>query len=142
MNYLNPTREAFDSFKSLPRDTPINMLNLLRYHEMAEYPEGHPLAGNGWTGRQAYAEYGKTSGPIFQRVGGAIVWRGKWEAMVTGPDDKHWEDAFVAAYPNAGCFLEMITDPEYQKAVVNRGAAILDSRLIRFAPGEGGDGFG
>ena len=142
MKYLNPTREAFDFFKLLPRDTPIHMLNLLRYREQAEYPEGHPLAANGWTGRRAYAEYGKTSGPIFQRVGGMIIWRGKWEAMVTGPEDMHWEDAFVAAYPNAGCFLEMITDPAYQKAVVNRSAAVLDSRLIRFAPGEGGDGFG
>lgn len=141
MNYLNPTREAFDFFKSLPRDTPINMLNLLRYRDLAEYPEDHPSAANGWTGREAYAEYGRTSGPIFSLVGGTIIWRGIWEAMVTGPGDKLWEDAFVAAYPNAGAFLEMITDPEYQKAVVHRSAAILDSRLMRFAPGESGGTF-
>lgn len=140
--YLNPTREAFDFFKSLPRDTPIHMLNLIRYREKAEYPEDHPLAAKDWTGRQAYAEYGRTSGPIFARVGGRIVWRGKWEAMLTGPDDKHWENAFIAAYPNAAAFLEMITDPDYQKAVINRSAAVLDSRLIRFAPGKVGEGFG
>ncbi len=36
----------------------------------------------------------------------------------------------------------MIKDADYQVAVVNRTAALLDSRLIRFKPGEGGDGFG
>ena len=142
MRYINPTRQAFDFFKSLPRDRPIHMLNLLQYRDVAEYPDDHVNAGKGWTGRRAYEEYGATSGPIFQRVGGTIVWRGAWEAMVTGPADKQWDDAFVAQYPHAGAFLEMITDPQYQEAVVNRGAAILDSRLIRFAPGAAGNGFG
>jgi hypothetical protein len=36
----------------------------------------------------------------------------------------------------------MIKDAEYQKAVVNRTAALVDSRLVRFAPGEAGEGFG
>ncbi len=141
-HYLNPTRESFDFFKSLPRDTPIHMLNLLRYHDFAQYPDGHDNGDKGWSGRRAYEEYGKTSGPIFQRVGGTIAWRGQMEAMVTGPDNKDWDDAFVAVYPHAGCFLEMVTDKEYQEAVVNRGAALVDSRLMRFAPGKAGGGFG
>lgn len=141
MNYLNPTRAAFDLFKSLPRDQPIHMLNLLRYRELADYPAGHSNAGKGWSGREAYREYGKASGPIFSRVGGSIVWRGNFMGMVTGPDEQEWEDGFVAAYPNAGAFLEMITDPDYRNAVVNRSAAVIDSRLMRFSPGEGGQGF-
>ncbi|HAV79652.1 MAG TPA: DUF1330 domain-containing protein, partial [Erythrobacter sp.] len=36
---------------------------------------------------------------------------------------------------------EMIKDPEYQQAVVNRTAALVDSRLMRFTPGEAGEGF-
>ena len=35
----------------------------------------------------------------------------------------------------------MIKDEEYQRAVVNRTAALEDSRLVRFKPGEGGKGF-
>ncbi len=64
-NYVDPTRAAFDVFKSLPRDTPINMLNLVRYRDLAAYPDGHEHAGKGWTGARAYEEYGTTSGPIF-----------------------------------------------------------------------------
>ncbi len=140
--YIDPSPANFAAFKDLPRDEPIHMLNLLLYRDEAEYPEGHALHGNGWSGRRAYEEYGKTSGPIFSRVGGTIVWRGAFQTMVTGPDERAWHDGFVAEYPNSGAFFEMIKDAEYQKAVVNRTAALSDSRLIRFKPGEAGGGFG
>jgi uncharacterized protein (DUF1330 family) len=137
--YIDPSREAFDLFKSLPRDVPINMLNLLKFNEWAQYPADHPSAVHGWSGTHAYQEYGKTSGPIFQRVGGSIVWRGEMEAMVIGPADQHWDMTFIARYPDSAAFLEMVTDPEYRKAVVNRQAAVKTSRLIRFKPLDGGD---
>ena len=140
-SYIDPSPANFQAFKDLPRDEPIHMLNLLEYREQAEYPEGHEHVGKGWSGRRAYEEYGKTSGPIFRRVGGTIVWRGSFQTMVTGPDAKRWHDGFIAYYPNAGAFFEMIKDPEYQQAVVNRTAALVDSRLMRFTPGEAGEGF-
>ncbi|WP_095011164.1 DUF1330 domain-containing protein [Tsuneonella mangrovi] len=140
-NYIDPSRANFEAFKALPRDEPIHMLNLLNYREHAEFPNGHPNADKGWSGRRAYEEYGKTSGPIFRRVGGKIVWRGAFQAMVTGPETIHWDDGFVAEYPDSAAFFEMIKDPDYQLAVVNRTAALVDSRLIRFKPGEGGGGF-
>jgi uncharacterized protein (DUF1330 family) len=140
--HIDPSPANWKAFKDLPRDEPIHMLNLLLYRETAEYPEGHEHAGKGWSGQRAYEEYGRTSGPIFSRVGGRIVWRGTFETMVTGPEVREWHDGFVAEYPHAGAFLEMVTDPDYQQAVVNRTAALLDSRLVRFKPGEPGEGFG
>ncbi len=70
-----------------------------------------------------------------------MVWRGAFQTMVTGPEAKRWHDGFIAQYPNSGAFFEMIKDPEYQQAVVNRTAALVDSRLMRFTPGEAGEGF-
>ena len=140
--YIDPSRTNFEAFKDLPRDEPIHMLNLLQYRDMADYPDGHEHAEKGWSGRRAYEEYGKTSGPIFRRVGGSIVWRGVFETVVTGPEAMHWHDGFVAQYPNAGSFFEMIKDADYQKAVVNRTAALNDSRLVRFKPSKVGEGFG
>lgn len=140
-SYIDPTRAAFDTFKALPRDTPIHMLNLVRFREQAAYPEGHSHATRGLSGAEAYAEYGRTSGPIFTRLGGVVVWRGQLEAIVTGPADEHWDAAFVAQYPNAGAFLAMVTDADYKLAVVHRQAAVLTSRLERFAPLPVGAGF-
>ncbi|MGB3806382.1 MAG: DUF1330 domain-containing protein [Erythrobacter sp.] len=140
--YIDPSPVNFQAFKDLPRDEPIHMLNLVLYRDEAEYPDGHEHAGKDWSGRRAYEEYGRTSGSIFRRVGGSIVWRGAFQTMVTGPEDRVWHDGFVAQYPNAGAFFEMIKDEDYQKAVVNRTAALEDSRLVRFAPGNAGEGFG
>ena len=135
--YIDPERDQFEAFKALPRDEPILMLNFLRFRDKADYPDGREASG-----AEAYAAYGRDSGPIFRRVGGEIVWRGKPELMVIGPSDKHWDLVFVARYPTAGAFLEMVTDPDYREAVKHRQAAVLDSRLIRVAEAAGGGGFG
>ena len=133
--HVDPERAQFDAFKALPRDTKIHMLNLVRFKDKATYPADHPLAGKGLSGAEAYANYGQDSGPVFQRVGGSIVWRGSMEAMLIGPDGEKWDAMFVAEYPNSGAFMEMVTDPVYRQAVVHRQAAVETSRLIRTAPG-------
>ena len=142
MGSIDPERSQFDAFKALPRDQPIHMLNLVRVRELAAYPDGHPNAGKGMSGREAYRAYGRDSGPVFQRVGGRQIWAGRPEVVVTGPLDELWDIAFIAAYPGAGAFLEMITDPVYREAVKHRQAGVEDSRLIRMAPLSPGGLFG
>lgn len=132
--YRDTERAQFEIFKSLPRDTPVNMLNLVRFHEVAEYPAGHPLAAQKLTGAQAYAHYGAASGPVLARVGGSILWRGGFEVSLIGPPDEAWDTMFIAQYPTSAAFLAMVTDPEYQLAVVHRQAAVMDSRLVRTSP--------
>src|SRR5690606_12508254 len=125
-----------DRFATLPRDEPIQMLNLLRFADVARYPQDHEHADKGWSGRRAYREYSRASGSVFARVGGVILWRGVFQHMVIGPPTERWDDGFVAQYPSAPAFLEMIGDPDYRSAVVNRTAALLDSRLVHFSPRE------
>ena len=132
MTYIDPSRQNFARFKSLPRDTPIRMLNLVRYKAEATYPEGHVNAGKGMSGREAYAEYHKAIAPILARLGAAMVWQGAFECVVTGPAAWPWDDTFVMGYPNSAAFLEMVTDLEYRQHVAHRTAAIEDSRLVRF----------
>jgi len=124
--YVDPEREQFDAFKALPRDETVAMLNLLRFREKAAYEDGREA-----TGAEAYAAYGRESAPVFRRVGGEILWRGRPDVMLIGPADKQWDLVFIARYPTAAAFLEMVTDPAYREAVKHRQAAVLDSRLIR-----------
>ena len=140
--HIDPTRAQFDAFKDLPRDQPIEMLNLVRFRDAAAYPADHPLADQGLTGAEAYQNYGAETGPILAKVGGEILWRGVFETTLIGPTDELWHASFIARYPNAGAFLAMVTDPEYQKAVVHRQAAVLTSRLIRHASTTEGATFG
>lgn len=131
--YIDPDRAQFDAFKDLNRDTALNMLNLVKFNELANYPGDHVLARDGLTGAQAYENYGQHSAPVLAKVGGSILWRGQFEATLIGPTDEAWDAMFIAHYPNAHAFLAMISDPDYQKAVVHRQAAVKTSRLIRSA---------
>jgi uncharacterized protein (DUF1330 family) len=140
--YIDPEREAFDAFKALPRDEPIWMLNLVRFRQRAIYPAGHADEAENRTGAEAYAAYGRASGPVFARLGGSIAWRGAMQTMLIGPQSEHWDTVFIAHYPNAGAFLAMIVDPEYRLAVVHRQAAVETSRLIRCQQLDGAGGFG
>ena len=138
MTHIDPERAAFEAFKALPRDEPVEMLNLISLHERAAYRDGREISG-----AHAYRLYGETSAPVFQRVGGRILWRGKPRCVLIGPADEHWDLAFIAAYPSASAFLAMVTDPVYQsEAVPHRRAAVRDSRLIRNAPAGAGSAFG
>jgi uncharacterized protein (DUF1330 family) len=134
MSAVDPTRAQFDAFKALPRDTPIQMLNLIRLKPLADYPDDHPDHGKGVSGLDAYRAYGRTCAGIFARVGLRQVWAGRPETVVTGPADERWDLAFIAEYPNAAAFLAMVTDPTYRENVKHRTAAVEDSRLIRLAP--------
>ncbi len=126
MVHVDPNREQFEAFKNLPRDMPLNMLNLVSLKEVAIYEDGRQTSG-----AEAYAAYGRESGPILKRVGGRILWRGKPATMLIGPEAEKWDIAFIAYYPTAHAFLEMVTDPDYKKAVKHRQAAVADSRLLR-----------
>ena len=142
MAHIDPDREAWEVFKSLPRDQPIHMLNLIRLKPKAEYPPDHPDHGRDLSGLDAYRAYGRTSAPIFQRLGGRQVWVGKPQVMVTGPQSEAWDLAFIAEYPSADAFIQMVRDREYREHVKHRTAGVADSRLLRLAPLEPGDGFG
>jgi uncharacterized protein (DUF1330 family) len=143
MAYIDPDREAWELFKSLPRDQPIQMLNLVKLKPRADYPAGHPDHGRDLTGLDAYRAYGRTTAHIFARVGGRQVWAGRPQVTVTGPASEAWDLAFIAEYPTSEAFIAMVRDPEYRDLVAHRTAGVADSRLLRLDPvAEPGEGFG
>jgi uncharacterized protein (DUF1330 family) len=142
MSYIDPDRQAWEIFKNLPKDEPIQMLNLVKLKPLAEYPEDHPDHGKGLTGLDAYRAYGRTTAPIFARLGGRQIWAGKPQVMVTGPQSEAWDLAFIAEYPSSEAFIAMVRDPEYRQLVAHRTAGVEDSRLLRLAPVTPGEGFG
>ena len=134
MNYVDPSAEGWAAFKDLPRDRPIHMLNFVRYRDLAEYPAGHPCAQLGWSGQRAYEEYVSRLKVFLAPVGAGMVWDSPFECVVTGPQPFEWDKVFVMGFPSADAFFAMITAPEYKADIVpHRSAAVLDSRLVRYA---------
>ena len=73
MTHIDPTRAQFDAFKGIDRDQPIEMLNLVRFRDLANYPGDHVLARDGLSGADAYQLYGKHSAPALDKVDGDLT---------------------------------------------------------------------
>ena len=131
---VNPTREAFKAIFGLPLDQPVLMLNLLRFKPQAEYAPDDPEHGQpSVSGAEAYARYSAAATPIFDRVGGSQVWIGKPELTLIGPAEETWDLAFIARYPTAQSFVDMLREPDTHRASRLPTSPPADSRLVRCA---------
>ena len=137
MAYVDPTKETFAAFRAQERPGPVHMLNLLRFHKVAQYADGREVSG-----AEAYRAYAAESGPVLEALGGRQVWLGVPELTLIGPEEERWDLAFIAEYPSVQAFVSMLRDPVYREAVKHRQAAVADSRLIRMQPQIPGTRFG
>jgi uncharacterized protein (DUF1330 family) len=127
--HVDLTRERYNVLRESPREGAVHLLNLLRLRDRADYADGREASGV-----DAYQAYGRISEPVLARHGARIVWEGRFEQVLIGPDEEGWDLHFVAEYPTLAAFIEVLRDPLYREAATHRKAATLDSRLIRLAP--------
>lgn len=120
------SEQTWRAFRADSRPGPIHMLNLIRLRDTAEYPDGRHA-----TGLEAYAEYSRLSAAAAQANGMRIVWRGRFEMMVVGPETECWDICFVAEYPSVDAFVNLMRHPDYRAAMAHRQAGVIDSRLVR-----------
>lgn len=134
MGTVEPSAERLQAFlEGAEDDAPVVMVNLLRYHEQALYPEG--FAAEPCSGREAYGRYGVVAVRRIASVGGRLIWLGSAQATVIGPDAERWDDVVLVEYPSRQKFIEMVSQPEYLAVAPHRTAALEDSRLIATSPG-------
>lgn len=123
-NALEPNDEQMAGFAEPDDGQAIYMLNLLKYREKAEYPDGRDAE---LSGRDAYARYAEGVVECLAMVGGSIVFSGAARRLVLGELDKAdelWDDVAIAMYPSRKAMLEMMMSPEYQAIVEHRSAGL------------------
>lgn len=109
---------AFDAFLADDDDTPVVMLNLIRFQ-----PDG---------GRDRYLQYLSMAEPILARFGAKILFGGDGRPVLTTGDARAWEATVLVQYPRRSVFKAMVNDPEYQKAFEVGRSAIADIVLQPF----------
>ena len=114
--------------RDTPPDTPIAMLNLLRFRSVAQYPSGSGHAP--CLGVEAYARYIAHAAPAASAVGGELLYRASAVACPVAPPDERWDEVLLARYPSVAAFFSMVMAPDYQAHSIHRTAALLDARLI------------
>lgn len=128
MHYLNPDPALLPSlFAKLPDDTPVVMLNLLKFRDVAEY-KGQPAD---YSGREAYRRYSEVALPKLAAMGAAVLYLGDVKATLIGPQDgEHWDEVLLVRYPSKQAFMGMMLQPDFFEATRHRTAALADSRLV------------
>lgn len=133
MPSLNPTHEQLTTFtETMPADTPILMLNLLRFAAVASYPSDSPHSA--CSGREAYGRYSQTALAKVRGVGGDVQVMARAHVALIAPAQEQWDEVLLVRYPSKAAFLGMLADPEYRAATVHRSAALADSRLVGCTP--------
>lgn len=132
MPALQPTTDQMSAFAKAEDDgQPIFMINLLKFHDKAQYKESDPEHGEAISGEEAYNRYGKglealTSDP---KIGLSIVYAGSVQRfLICGDED--WDRVLVVRYPSRQHMLTMMRDPRYQEAHRHREAGLKHQDLI------------
>jgi len=118
---------------AIPADSPVFMLNLLRYRIDADYRGRSGEAP--CSGRDAYHErYRAAFASIAAGSGHKLEWYGQALAPLVGPADERWDEVAIVQYPSFAVYRSLVESPRYMaEANHHRLAALQDWRQIAIA---------
>ena len=112
-------RDAF--FDNLDPNAPLVMVNLLKFKENAEYPDGRESA---LSGGEAYNIYGEAVVKMIESRGGIMVHGGRVTGILTGKVEDLWDAVGIVEYPSPSAFRDMLDSEEYQQVHIHREAGL------------------
>jgi uncharacterized protein (DUF1330 family) len=121
MRYIEPTEAQFNEFLSQPDHKPLVMINLLKFKKLSENSEA---------GIDVYNRYLTNVAPLLESVGGRLLWMGDVDQVLIGSERNTWDRVMLVEYPSKKAFLEMISNPEYQKIHKDRDSGLETSALL------------
>ncbi len=120
-SYLEINQEQFKEFMKLPMDKPVVMLNLLKFKDTV--PETR------LTGEASYKEYMRQATPFFETADAEVLFLGKPQTMLIGPEEEDlWDKVLLVKYNTVAGFLGMLKEIGYPSHL--RAQSLEDSRLI------------
>ena len=123
INQVTPSKEEFvDFIKNYPSQTPITMVNILKFKE---------ISGNGdETGKEAYLRYSKNMVPFIEKAEGKVIWMGNIHRTIIGDYDAQPDMVLIVSYPSKEAFIDMSTSPEYAEVSKDRKIALEYGPLL------------
>jgi len=139
-NSVYPTKEQMDGFLEGDDNSPISMVNLLKFKDKAEYEDGRDTNLTGAeayaiygkevvkhlksVGAEAYAIYGKEVVKHLKSVGAEWIYSGDVTRLMLGDIEELWDMVAIARYPSKKAMLDMIMSPEYIESSIHRTAGL------------------
>jgi hypothetical protein len=101
-------------------DGPIFMVNLMKYHDVAQYEDGEATI----SGREADDKYNPSS--ILNKIGADIMLAADVRTSVLGAD---WDRIAIVRYPTRRSFIDMQTRNDFGDKHVHKNAGMLRTIL-------------
>ena len=120
-NKVIPSEEQMKGFVEGDIDSPISMLNLLKFKDKAEYEDGR---ATDLTGREAYQIYALGVAKLVENTGGKGLFWAEGSRLMLGEVEELWDTVAIAQYPSRRKMLEMMMSPEYAEISVHRTAGL------------------
>ena len=112
-------------------DGPVWMVNLMKYRDIADYPDGARADGPAISGREADDLY--TPLESLAGVGAEIVFGGDVDLQLLG-DAPIWDRVGVVKYPTRRSFIEMQSRPDFRRQHVHKEAGMQETIVIGCQP--------
>ncbi|MGL6224880.1 MAG: DUF1330 domain-containing protein [Steroidobacteraceae bacterium] len=109
---------------ALSDDTPIALLNLLRFRSTAD------VGGVEVSGRAAFDRYSELILPAIRAAKARPVFIADVATMLIAPPDERWDAVAIVLYPRRAAFESVLKSSEYLANAHLRTAALDDSRLM------------
>jgi hypothetical protein len=110
-------------------DGPIYMVNLMKYHEVAQYDENSPGVKQ-ISGREADDKYNPSS--VLNKIGASIVFVGDVISNHVGDED--WDRIAIVRYPTRKSFIEMQSRKDFGEKHVHKAAGMLRTTIVCCRP--------
>lgn len=123
-----PTPEQFKTLMEGPADTPVVMLNLLKFKPRAD-------GGNeDLTGRESYQLYADSMRAFVESKGGRFLYMGTADSMVLGESDHDFDVVALVEYPSRQAFVEIATSQHVAEIGRDRSKGLEGQWLIASTP--------
>ena len=129
---VTPNHTQMNEFLEGDNDSPISMVNLLKFKEKAEYEDGRDTQ---MSGKEAYQIYAIEVQEHLKKVGAEIVFGGVVSRLMLGEVEDLWDSVAIARYPSRKAMLEMMMSSEYQESEKHRSAGLLGQLNIETKEG-------
>jgi uncharacterized protein (DUF1330 family) len=121
---IYPTPEQIKELLEGPADTPVVMLNLLRFKPSADGED------QGLSGADAYRLYAEEMRKVVESYGGRFVWSGRADSLVIGDTDERFDMIGLVEYPSRAVFIKATQDPRVAEIGTHRAAGLESQWLI------------
>lgn len=118
-------------------DGPIVLIELLKFHEKAQYPDDMAEAPD-ISGADAYAKYGELVRPLSEAAGGKRIWSGRYADTLRGDPEKadDYDTIIVVEFPSLKAVEELTASPDYGPISVHRQAAVARDKILLGRPAQ------